>query len=149
MEEVLANERVHNSISNASLGLLMCDIDDFKKVNDSYGHSFGDQVLKETVLRMSTALRLTDQIGRWGGEEFLIMLPGTDINGAEHAADKVLKGITESPYEIEGKSLYLSITIGVSVLNNTETLQNCIKRADEAMYTGKLGGKNRVVARNR
>ncbi|WP_158084138.1 GGDEF domain-containing protein [Marispirochaeta aestuarii] len=77
------------------------------------------------------------------------MLPGTDINGAERAADKVLKGITESPYEIEGKSLYLSITIGVSVLNNTETLQNCIKRADEAMYTGKLGGKNRVVARNR
>ncbi|WP_319414860.1 GGDEF domain-containing protein [Marispirochaeta aestuarii] len=149
MEEVLANERVHNSISNASLGLLMCDIDDFKKVNDSYGHSFGDQVLKETVLRMGTALRLTDQIGRWGGEEFLIMLPGTDINGAERAADKVLKGITESPYEIEGKSLYLSITIGVSVLNNTETLQNCIKRADKAMYTGKLGGKNRVVARNR
>jgi diguanylate cyclase (GGDEF)-like protein len=146
MEEALRNERVHNSISNASLAILMCDIDDFKKLNDSYGHPFGDEVLKETVVRINRALRLTDKVGRWGGEEFLIMLPGTDIQGAELAAGKVLNEITDSSFVIEGESVQVSVTLGVSILNNTETLQNCIKRADDAMYTGKLAGKNRVIA---
>jgi len=147
MEEALRNERVHNSISNASLGILMCDIDDFKKLNDSYGHPFGDEVLKETVTRINRALRLTDRIGRWGGEEFLIMLPGTDMKGAQLAAGKVLKEIADSSYTIEDETLQVSVTIGVSVLNNSETLQHCIKRADDAMYTGKLAGKNRIVTR--
>ncbi len=144
MEESIRNEINHSTLSNTTIGILMCDIDDFKKLNDSYGHECGDIVLKETVDRITAALRTTDRVGRWGGEEFLILLPGTDAAGAGAASRKVLSAVTEHPFSIDGHLLQVSITIGVAILSRTESMQACVKRADEAMYRGKLAGKNRV-----
>ena len=144
MEESIRNEIHHSTLANTTIGILMCDIDDFKHLNDSYGHECGDAVLKETVERITSALRTTDRIGRWGGEEFLILLPGTDADGAGAASRKVLSAVAKQPFSVDGHRLQVSITIGVAILKRDESMQACIKRADEAMYRGKLAGKNRV-----
>ncbi|MBU4563265.1 MAG: diguanylate cyclase [Desulfarculus sp.] len=126
---------------------LMIDIDHFKKVNDTYGHHVGDEVLKRMVARISANLRQTDIFGRYGGEEFVAFLTHTESAGALNAAEQLRVMLSELTMETEKGSFNFTVSIGVSqVKSEDQTLEDVIKRADEALYMAKEGGRNRVVS---
>lgn len=124
--------------------LLMIDIDNFKSINDSYGHACGDYVLKNLINLIKPVLREYDMIARWGGEEFLIMLPMTEINDAKTVAEKVVSCVGAQIFNYKGISFNVTVTAGVAQYQVDDDLDSIIKRADEAMYQGKMSGKNCV-----
>ncbi len=121
--------------------VLMLDLDDFKLINDTYGHQIGDRVLKEVAASISKILRKSDIAIRYGGEEFLIILPYTDLEKAKIVAEKIRKNIEK--LKING--LKITISIGISDNSMCSDLEELIKRADESLYIAKKRGKNRVV----
>jgi len=129
--------------------LLFFDIDDFKNVNDTYGHKTGDEVLVKTVNVVSSRIRDEDIFARWGGEEFVILFGGVDSGMGEELAERLLKAVENNPCGEAGK---VTISIGVVQYRrdegneNDESMENFVKRADEKMYEAKRGGKNRVSA---
>ncbi|HDR04169.1 MAG TPA: diguanylate cyclase [Candidatus Marinimicrobia bacterium] len=126
--------------------LILCDIDNFKKINDTYGHDCGDYVLVHTANLFKKHTRLQDIIGRWGGEEFLFILPETSTAGAEIVAEKVREAIDYFPFMYDEKLLKVSITLGITLYDNFElSIDDAVKQADEALYLGKMRGKNRSV----
>jgi diguanylate cyclase (GGDEF)-like protein len=125
--------------------ILMLDIDYFKKINDSYGHSCGDFILKSLVKIFMKNVRLSDVVCRWGGEEFLILLSETDYEGALLAGEKIRKVIERQEFHYHGMDIKVTITIGVSTLNFDKTLEHSIEQSDQALYSGKTSGRNRVV----
>ena len=140
-EEVLAEEVRRSRDAARPLSLLLVDVDDFKLVNDVHGHAVGDQVLAEIGSRISSLLRGEDFAGRWGGEEFLIVLPDTALEGAQIVAQKLVSGIAESP-----KVGIPSATVSVGVAVHTgpgEDVEGWVSRADEALYEAKRNGKCR------
>ncbi|MDD2432568.1 MAG: diguanylate cyclase [Clostridia bacterium] len=131
-----------------SLSLIMVDLDDFKKVNDNYGHLVGDEVLKGVAKCFSSILRKYDFIGRYGGEEFVICLPGVKIKQAGEIAERLRRGMKELIVNKETEPLKLNVTasFGVSTLGeNTFNVHNLTKKADEALYVAKTRGKDQVV----
>ncbi len=140
IEEFLTKEIEKSKRHNVPLSVIMCDIDDFKKINDTYGHIEGDKVLKEVADIMNRNIRKSDAIGRWGGEEFIIVAPYTDKNGALRLAEK-LRSIIERT-DINGKSV--TISCGIAEFRFHEKKKDLIKRVDEALYIAKNRGKNRV-----
>jgi diguanylate cyclase (GGDEF)-like protein len=124
--------------------LVMGDIDDFKSINDNFGHDCGDYVLKELSKVIISILRKQDIVSRWGGEEFLLLLPETNSSGAKIAAEKVRKIIEDKVFNYNSKSMPITITFGVSEYSITKDIDSCIKEADTALYRGKKRGKNRV-----
>ena len=125
--------------------VIMMDIDHFKKFNDTYGHACGDFVLKSFVRTVVKNVRLSDIVGRWGGEEFLVLLPETDYKGALLAAEKIRKMVEREVFYFHKQSLKITVTLGVATLNVRKTLEKSVEEADEAMYHGKESGRNRVV----
>jgi len=126
------------------LCLIMVDIDHFKSINDKYGHPVGDKVLKEFSLLLRNNIRGSDILSRWGGEEFIIMLPGTSIANSLLIAEKIRKSIATRQFEIIGS---LTASFGVSEVNaSCSTNREAIHRADKALYRAKKQGRNRVVA---
>lgn len=125
--------------------LVMMDIDHFKRFNDTYGHACGDFVLKSFVTTVIKNIRLSDIVGRWGGEEFLILLPETDYKGALLAAEKIRKMVGREYFYYHNQSLNITVTMGVTKLNERKTLEKSVEEADEALYRGKESGRNRVV----
>ncbi len=131
----------------SGLGLLMCDIDHFKRVNDSYGHPAGDTVLKEISHRIATCVRKTDVVVRYGGEEFMLILPETDANPLAMIGDKIRRAIASTPIDlgITGVSLPLTISVGIAAFHaDRDSAETLIARADAALYRAKEGGRNRV-----
>jgi diguanylate cyclase (GGDEF)-like protein/PAS domain S-box-containing protein len=126
--------------------LIIGDIDDFKKVNDIYGHNAGDYVLETIAEIMQKSLRKQDSLSRWGGEEFLFMLPGTDLSGGKKVAENILQNINDFAYTFEDINLDVTMTLGVSLFDEIMSIDECIKKADDALYKGKKSGKNCVVA---
>ena len=145
MIEKMEQEQIRFSRSRKSFVLLMSDIDAFKKINDSYGHACGDFILKSLATQMKSTARKQDITGRWGGEEFLMLLPETDLEGGFALAEKLRKDIESTSYVFSENRLSLTMTFGVSVYNRPMDIDYCIKLADEALYTGKRQGKNCVV----
>jgi len=144
-----AIDRMNEELSRINRGrdgfsLLMIDIDNFKGINDSYGHECGDYVLKRLVNLIKSVLRNYDMMARWGGEEFLIMLPGTEISDATIVAEKIISNVRTQIFTYKGNSFHVTITAGVAQHQAGDDLDNIIKRADEAMYHGKRSGKNCV-----
>ncbi|WP_417657418.1 GGDEF domain-containing protein [Pseudidiomarina aestuarii] len=126
--------------------LFMVDVDHFKKINDTLGHTHGDRVLKQIAESLAESLRPTDVIGRFGGEEFVVALPDTAANDAQHLAERLRESIATLALQDEMGELTLSITVGIAVAQDGETdLEALIKRADDLLYTGKRDGRNRVV----
>ncbi len=125
--------------------LLMADVDDFKHINDKYGHDGGDFVLKSIAVLMKSVVRKLDIIGRWGGEEFLLLLPDTGLEGGKALAEKILNNISLTPYLFSKNMIPVTITFGVAVYDRKMIIDNCIKIADRALYRGKRSGKNCVV----
>ena len=123
--------------------IIMFDIDDFKKVNDQYGHDVGDLAIKMVTKVARSMVRSEDVVVRWGGEEFVIFINGMDLNKAQFKAEEIRSAIESTPYH-EGKCL--TVTIGVTEAHGNETFDTALKRADDNLYTGKTTGKNKVVA---
>lgn len=141
----IKSEEIRFSRSERSFCLLMADIDHFKHINDTYGHDAGDCVLKVLSGLMTDALRLQDSIGRWGGEEFLIMLPETDINGATFVAEKLRLTIQNHDFLYHEHQLSITVSFGISPYDDTMTIDSCLKKADDNLYRAKKQGRNRVV----
>lgn len=128
-----------------TFALILADIDNFKLVNDQHGHETGDQVLNEVSNLLKKSLRTHDQIARWGGEEFLILLPETDLQTAGKVAER-LRGIIErNQTQSTETTIPVTITFGVSSFTTEAKISMCINLADKALYKGKLQGKNCVV----
>jgi len=124
------------------LSILMLDIDKFKTINDTYGHDVGDIVIKHLVDITSSIIRDSDIFARFGGEEFVLMLPNTDISNAKILAQKIRKKIQDSTVK---DNIKFTVSIGVAQLREEDDLiDNVIKRADEALYSAKNNGRNMV-----
>jgi diguanylate cyclase (GGDEF)-like protein len=119
----------------------MFDIDHFKKVNDTYGHDAGDEVLKSLVTMMHKRLRKNDILARWGGEEFIILLSGTNLANAGIFADKLIIEVKELDFEKAGK---ITASFGVAEYIMNETSDSLLKRVDEMVYKAKSEGRNCV-----
>ncbi|RZI82760.1 MAG: GGDEF domain-containing protein [Rubrivivax sp.] len=126
------------------LSFVLCDVDHFKSVNDSFGHEAGDEVLKAVAQVLRGGVREVDHAARWGGEEFLLLLPETALPGAALVANRLRENVAE--LRIPGKNgpLTVTMTFGVSTLHLNEPIEQAIARADVALYQGKHGGRNRV-----
>lgn len=130
------------------LSALIVDLDHFKKFNDKYGHHVGDQVLRASAQMMSSALRESDIIGRYGGEEFSIILPETNNNAAIYVAERLLSQVADVPIETEAGSLTIQLSIGIAGMGKeTPTLHSLIIRADQALYIAKGVGRNRMAVK--
>ena len=128
------------------VGVLLVDIDHFKLVNDTYGHGVGDEVLCEVAARLQTGLRADDVAGRWGGEEFLVLLPQTGLEGSTAVAERMRSAVDAEPVAIsDGGLIEVTVSIGctAAVAPNGEEL---VRRADSALYEAKAAGRNQVVA---
>lgn len=143
IEELLKTEYERCVRYNTSLSLILYDIDFFKNVNDSYGHQEGDRVLKELTLLISHNIRKTDMHGRWGGEEFLVILPETPISVVQEVAEKLRKVVESHDFELPQ---HITISAGVTVVQTDETLDKVLQRLDSALYMAKKTGRNRVHA---
>ena len=128
------------------LALLMLDIDHFKKVNDQYGHLAGDHVLRHVVGVLAQRQRAQDLLGRYGGEEFMLLLPGTDVAGAQQLAQQLRQAVQAAPADWVGQQIAVTVSVGIAAVGagqsrNWETL---LQAADQALYRAKDNGRNRV-----
>lgn len=128
-----------------TVGVILLDIDHFKKINDTYGHFTGDAVLRETAVRLRGNMRPYDQVGRYGGEEFLVVLPNCDLDQASNQAERMRARLHCAPMIVDGVEISVSASFGVTVSDGTERSPDLFVRvADEALYRAKAGGRNCV-----
>jgi diguanylate cyclase (GGDEF)-like protein len=120
------------------------DIDNFKTINDTYGHLVGDRVLRHVALQIKNSLRTCDIVARYGGEEFLIILPDTDEINAIIALDRVKMNIAKKPIRVGREYLNITVSIGVTEISNNEHPLSSIDKADKALYKAKKNGKNNI-----
>lgn len=131
--------------SGHPVAFLVLDIDHFKTINDQYGHETGDRVLEEVAAIIKAQLRTQDLVARWGGEEFLAVLPDTGLGSARASAERVREALLAHDWIAKtGERIDLTISAGVSELRRSDDLNSAINRADRALYRGKEGGRNRV-----
>lgn len=133
--------------SGKPISLAMIDIDNFKRVNDSYGHDVGDQALIHVANICQNNIRVSDIFVRFGGEEFIVLLPNCSAEDATQTMEKVRKAIAEFPLTVM-KDIDLSITVSIGVTSESETIDNMLKKADAFMYEAKQTGKNKVCSQN-
>jgi diguanylate cyclase (GGDEF)-like protein len=135
----------NRSIRTGSVfSLAMIDIDKFKNINDTYGHQTGDYVLKTFAAVIRSILRKTDFCGRYGGEEFLIVLTQTDLQAAKIFAERIRDSVEKSLFPSLGLDSRVTVSVGMTVYRMQENIERTIARADEALYRAKNGGRNRV-----
>ncbi|WP_337186103.1 PleD family two-component system response regulator [Phenylobacterium sp.] len=132
------------------VSVLVIDIDHFKRVNDSFGHDVGDEVLAEFAVRLASNVRAIDLPVRHGGEEFVVVMPDTDLENARRIAERIRLHVAGAPFRVMGGQELLSVTISIGVATSAgadDTSNALLKRADEAVYEAKSAGRNRVIAR--
>jgi diguanylate cyclase (GGDEF)-like protein len=146
LEQVLEAEVQRARRYRHNLSVLMFDIDHFKRVNDTHGHLIGDEAIKHVARRAVGTLRSTDFVGRYGGEEFVAILPDEEISGAEIAAERLRKGV-EKPFSATADlSLTVTISVGVTTLrSDSDGAKALVSEADQALYASKEAGRNRVT----
>jgi diguanylate cyclase (GGDEF)-like protein len=130
---------------NRPFSAMILDIDHFKRVNDHYGHATGDQALRQLADRCRKGSRAIDLVGRYGGEEFVLLLTETHIGTARVVAERLRQSIMDEPIETEAGPLRLTVSIGVAEANDSDTLKELIERADASLYEAKRAGRNRVI----
>ncbi len=145
--DTLTRELARSQREQRPLGLLMADLDKFKSINDTHGHFAGDAALKEAVRRMQSCIRSYDSIGRYGGEEFLIVLPGCDENWTFRQAERLRWNLKNTPIVIEDVALTLTGSFGATSIAPGKPIDSdaLIRIADEALYRAKREGRDRVV----
>lgn len=140
-------ERCKQNGQSPSIGVLMFDLDKFKTVNDTFGHQAGDYVLAETAKVLKLSSRKSDVLGRFGGEELIVLLLGTSPRGCCIAAEKFRQAIQNNEYIFEGRRIPVTTSVGVSMfLSNSETREVVLARSDKCLYSAKHGGRNIVFA---
>jgi len=144
IDNSLAYEIERSKRGVKGLSVAMGDIDYFKDVNDNYGHECGDMVLQEISKLMCDMLRKTDIVGRWGGEEFLLILPEADTFGASLVVERIRKAISEMPLICRDKEIKVTISFGISHHKGEVKRQQIVDEADKALYRAKRDGRNRV-----
>jgi diguanylate cyclase (GGDEF)-like protein len=125
---------------------IMVDIDHFKKVNDNFGHDIGDQVIKQTADTLSRMARASDVIARIGGEEYLLILPHTQLQSAQILAERIRSTIDEHPLQVHRQTIHITVSLGVACVEGAVNLDELTEAADRAMYLAKRGGRNRVAS---
>jgi diguanylate cyclase (GGDEF)-like protein/PAS domain S-box-containing protein len=145
--EILMEEMARSDRQGSTVSLIMVDLDHFKMVNDGHGHVVGDEVLREIAERLERAVRSYDSVGRFGGEEFMVVLPGTIPADAEHAAERIRQEIGKTPIYTSAGSLEVTASLGVvtrhgELVNDATAL---LVAADTALYESKESGRNRVT----
>ena len=141
-DEVITNEHNRTEKNKVPFSFIMLDIDHFKMVNDKFGHSVGDQVLKHLCHLIRSMIRQGDLLIRWGGEEFLLLLPATDIAAASSIAENIRLKVEVEEFETAGN---ISISLGVAQLQQGDSTDTLLKQVDCALYQAKRDGRNRVV----
>jgi len=131
--------------SGKNFSLILADVDNFKLFNDRHGHVCGDHVLKRIAAILTERSRDVDRVARWGGEEFMILLPETGAEGAGVLAEKLREAVAENRFELGDLRLNITMTFGIAELRRGESLETCIARADTALYHGKERGRNKVM----
>ncbi|RNL64609.1 diguanylate cyclase [Zhongshania marina] len=148
IDELFANSIAESTRKRSKLSLMVLDIDHFKRVNDTFGHSAGDAALKHVVNILNTNLREYDQVGRYGGEEFVILLPATDRNEAWGVAERIRSAIQFQPTILNGDlKIELTVSIGIAEFDRSRDANQSafFERADKALYTAKQTGRNRII----
>ena len=128
-----------------ALSMIICDIDHFKRINDQFGHAAGDRVLKEVVRLLQQQLRSSDFVGRYGGEEFVVLLSGAGEQAAIQIADKLRRSIKAAPFRSRGDRVPVTISCGVGSFTADDTLERVFERTDAALYEAKVQGRDRCV----
>jgi len=144
--DILERELARTSREGTTLAILMADLDGFKLINDTYGHQAGDAVLREVAQRMRASLRSYDAIGRYGGEEFLIVLPGCDVSQAMEVAERVRASLSGHAVDIPQGGISVTSSLGVATSGDAVEvdMDSLIQAADKALYRAKHRGRNRV-----
>jgi diguanylate cyclase (GGDEF)-like protein len=149
LNEIFQRELARAQRSKQPLAMLMIDIDYFKFVNDQYGHPIGDQILRILSKELEQNLRESDVLCRYGGEEFAILLPETNIQTAKIISERMRINVDNKSFEFPGMVINITISIGVACMpGNVAKLETLLKRADEAMYKAKRSGRNMVCVYN-
>lgn len=146
-ESLTAHALARSQRDGAPMALMLCDVDHFKRVNDQHGHAAGDGVLVGVAQLLASNLRDGDVLARWGGEEFLALLPASTVDAACATAERIRAAVEATPLRpAEGKepALHITLSFGVTSVAGQEDLQAAITRADRALYASKHGGRNRV-----
>ena len=147
IEEALDAQMQRSRRSGEVFALMMLDIDHFKAINDHYGHAVGDLALKHAALLLHGGLREVDRLGRYGGEEFLLLLPGLPLAQAQPVAERLRENLAARPLLHGGETIAVSVSIGIAEWNgDTAELPRVLAHADAALYRAKAAGRNRVVA---
>ncbi|HKI57884.1 MAG TPA: GGDEF domain-containing protein [Trueperaceae bacterium] len=145
MSEMLDVEAKRVDRNGRSFAVMVADLDDFKAINDAYGHPVGDHALRTIAQRLLGAVRAQDQVARWGGEEFLLLLPETDMPTALEVADRLRAAVADTALKAGDTELHVTGTIGVAVYRQGGSIHETVRAADRALYAGKSDGKDRVV----
>ena len=146
IDTVLTNKMIQFETLGVSFGLAMIDVDHFKKVNDTFGHEVGDEVLKLLSRTVVGNLRQDDYFGRWGGEEFMIVFNRHELADVTHALERIRIMVGESVCRLDnGEEIQITISGGASVFRGDDTIKSLIERIDELMYRAKETGRNRVI----
>jgi len=147
--DVLQKELLRSQRTGEALGVIMVDLDHFKTINDAYGHLVGDKVLREVARRLERSVRGYDFVGRYGGEEFLIIVPGCDAAGLRSSSERLRRAIAEQAVETEAGRVSTTISVGLvsAHLGGQKPLshEELIRAADEALYSAKRNGRNRIA----
>ncbi len=145
--DILQRELIRGSRENRGVGVVLADLDHFKTINDTYGHFAGDEVLREFSRRMQNSIRPYDAIGRYGGEEFLIVLPGSDEGGTANQAERMRKALDSEPILINQEGRAVTCSFGATSWHPgmDKDSESLIRIADAALYAAKHQGRNRVV----
>ncbi len=145
MLEKIEYERYRFERYERAFVIMIGDIDNFKDVNDSFGHDAGDFVLKELSALILSLSRKQDIIGRWGGEEFMLLLPETNLTGGRKVAEKINRSIREKVFNYKGNIIHITMTLGVGIYDQHDSIEDIIAITDKALYEGKHRGKNTIV----
>ena len=145
MTNLLVREFSRVNRTKRTFSLIIFDIDHFKNINDDYGHDAGDEILKDIPALLFSALRAQDVCARWGGEEFLILLPETGIDGAQLVAERLRKAFAVNTINFKSQNLSVTISLGVSEYNLNESLENFLTRTDDNLYKAKQAGRNCIA----
>jgi len=140
----LRREMVRSRRSTTPLGVILVDVDNFKQINDKLGHQAGDRVLVELAGRFSKNLREYDGVGRYGGEEFLLIVPGCDLAITTRRANEIRVLVSSEPVVSDSIATPITVSMGVALAEPSETVESLLHRADTALYLAKRNGRNRV-----
>jgi diguanylate cyclase (GGDEF)-like protein len=144
IRDVLRRELARCRRENQSLGIMLADVDHFKRINDRYGHGAGDAALLTVVQRISSTLRPYDLIGRYGGEEFLVIAPGCDLALTQKLAERIRDAVSDEGVELGNDNITLTVSVGITLGTSDSDPEFLVAVADSAMYQAKRQGRNRV-----